>query len=57
MTLYEQIVEALPELANKIEEFGYRGSIELRDDSDGQGAYIYKWEYSQPIPNGLKLGK
>jgi hypothetical protein len=57
MTLYEQIVEALPELANKIEEFGYRGSIELRDDSDGQGAYIYKWEYSQPIPAGLKLGK
>jgi hypothetical protein len=57
MTLFEQIIAALPELAEKIEEFGHRGSIELRDDSDGQGAYIAKWEYSQPLPDGMKVGK
>jgi hypothetical protein len=54
MTLFETIVEAYPELT--AEDFG-RGSIELRDDSDGLGAYIAKWEYSKPIPKGLKLGK
>jgi len=31
--------------------------IVLRDDSDGEGIYIEKWEYSKPIPDGLKLGK
>lgn len=55
MTLYEQIIAEYPELT--IDDFGLRGSINLQDDSDGQGAYIAKWEYSQPIPDGLKLGK
>ena len=55
MTLYDDLVAAIPELTK--EDFGIGGSIELRDDSDGLGAYIAKWEYSQPIPAGLKLGK
>lgn len=54
MELWEKITEVYPELTS--EDFG-RGSIELRDDSDGAGAYIAKWEYSKPIPAGLKLGK
>jgi hypothetical protein len=54
MELWQIIMEAYPDLTP--EDFG-RGSIELRDDSDGQGAYIAKWEYSKPIPKGLKLGK
>ena len=54
MDLWQIIIEAYPELTP--DEFS-RGSIELRDDSDWQGAYIAKWEYSKPIPNGLKLGK
>jgi hypothetical protein len=29
----------------------------LKNDSDDQGDYIAKWEYSKPIPAGLKLGK
>lgn len=57
MTLYEQIIQALPELADKANEFGVFGSIELKDDSDGLGAYIAKWDYSKPIPEGFKLGK
>ena len=55
MTLWEKIVAAYPELTDA--DFAPRGCIELRDDSDGQGAYIAIWEYSKPIPDGLKLGK
>ena len=56
MTLYETIITAYPELID--EDFiPGSGSINLRDDSDGKGAYIEKWEYAKPIPAGLKLGK
>jgi hypothetical protein len=55
MTLYEQITTAYPELIDS-KEIGF-GSIVLRNDSDGLGDYIEKWEYSKPIPAGLKLGK
>jgi len=54
MSLYEQIVEAYSEIDGSIFD---EGIIVLRDDSDGVGAYIAKWEYSKPIPNGLSLGK
>jgi len=53
MSLYEQIIAALPELENT-EEFGRGGSITLRDDSDGTGEYIARWEYSKAIPTALK---
>jgi hypothetical protein len=53
--LWEKIVEVYPEL--KDEDFTLQGAINLRDDSDGIGAYIEKWEYSKPIPEGLSLGK
>lgn len=55
MELWEQIIEAYPEI-NPTDDFKELG-IYLRDDSDGQGAYIEKWEYSKPIPNGMKVGK
>jgi hypothetical protein len=55
MTLYEQILAAIPELTS--EDFGLRGSIELQNDSDSAGDYIAKWNYTKPIPEGLKLGK
>ena len=55
MDLYTQITNVYPELTT--EDFRPNGLIELQDDSDGQGAYISKWEYSKPIPDGLKLGK
>lgn len=52
MDLWKEIVTVYPELTDA--DFGLRGSITLRDDSDGAGAYIAKWEYSQPIPDALK---
>lgn len=55
MTLYDDLVAALPNLT--VQDFGRFGTIELCDDSDGAGAYISKWGYSEPIPDGLKLGK
>ena len=55
MNLYEQIISVYPEL-EKSELFG-DGTIELFNDSDGFGDYIKTWNYSQPIPAGLKLGK
>ena len=58
MELWQKIVEVYPELAeNNFVVFNSKGSITLQDDSDWLGAYIAKWEYSEPIPKGLKLGK
>jgi len=56
MSLYEKIVEAYPELTDADFDPAV-GSILLRNDADGAGDYIAKWEYSKPIPSGLKLGK
>ena len=55
MELWEQIIAAFPELSPT--DNLYKLGIHLRDDSDGKGAYIEKWEYEKPIPEGLKLGK
>ena len=55
MDLYTKITMVYPELTEN--DFSEKGSIALRDDSDGLGAYIERWEYSKPIPDGLKLGK
>jgi len=56
MTLYEELLAALPELTPA--DFApFTGTIVLRDDSDGEGVYIEKWEHSKPIPAGFKLGK
>lgn len=54
MSLYDKIVEAYPEIDGSVFD---KGIIVLQDDSDGVGAYIAKWEYSKPIPEGLTLGK
>jgi hypothetical protein len=57
MELWEKITQEYPELAeNDFAVFG-NGTIILRDDTEGLGAYIAKWEYTKPIPNGMKVGK
>jgi hypothetical protein len=55
MELWEKIIESYPEIKPN-DNFMALG-IYLQDDSDGVGAYIAKWEYSKPIPDGLTLGK
>jgi hypothetical protein len=55
MELWQKIIEAFPEI-DPTSDFTALG-IWLCDDADGQGAYIYKWDYSQPVPKGLKVGK
>jgi hypothetical protein len=54
LSLFEKIKIVYPELTDN--EF-LDGSIKLQNDSDGVGDYIAKWEYEQPIPDGLTLGK
>jgi hypothetical protein len=57
MSLYDEIIAVYPELEITAENDEFkRGSITLQDDGDGV-PYIAKWEYSKPIPAGLKLGK
>ena len=57
MALYDEIIAVYPELTITTgkDEFAF-GCIQLRDEGDGV-QYIAKWEYSKPIPDGLKLGK
>jgi len=55
MTLYNDLIAVYPELTDA--DFDPKtGNVNLKDDGDGV-VYISKWEYSQPIPKGLKLGK
>jgi hypothetical protein len=54
MNLYEKIIAEYPELENSNI---FVNQIILQNDSDGVGDYIAKWDYSQPIPEGLTLGK
>jgi hypothetical protein len=52
--MLETIYETYPELVNA--DLWALGIV-LQDDSDGNGAFIAKWEYSQPLPKGMKVGK
>ncbi len=51
MSLYDELIAELPELEGS-EELRF-SAIELRNDSDGTGDYIAKWEYSKPVPESL----
>ena len=54
MTIQETIYAAYPELEGAdLLALG----IQLQDDSDTKGAWLVKWEYSKPLPAGLKIGK
>jgi hypothetical protein len=55
MSLWEKIIAVYPELTDA-DFLPLGGSILLQDDGDGV-AYVAKWEYSKPIPEGMKLGK
>lgn len=55
MDLIEKIKLAYPELTT-YDFIGPEKQILICDDGDSI-AYIAKWEYSKPIPAGLKLGK
>jgi hypothetical protein len=56
MSLYDKIVAKYPEL--KPEDFHYEtGSILLRDESDGFGAYIVNWNHpTLEQPSDSELG-
>lgn len=43
MSLFDKILKLRPSLT--ISDFALGGPIALRNDSDGKGAYIEKWEH------------
>lgn len=54
MNLYEKIKSIYTELTDL--DFNIHGTIELRNDSDGRGDYIAKWEHptlAQPTQEQL----
>ena len=55
MNLYEKIITLYPELTDQ--DFVEAKIVELRDDSDGLGPYVSKWNYDKPLPEGLSIGK
>jgi hypothetical protein len=55
MDLSTKIKSVYQELTDK-DFYPTGGAILLRDDGDGI-QYIAKWEYTKPIPDGLKLGR
>lgn len=55
MSLYEEIIKVYPELEGS--DLFRNGTIILQDDSDDLGAYVRAWNYSKPLPDGLKIGK
>ena len=56
MELYEIIMTAYPELKDK-NPLELTQIYKLRNDSDGMGDYVEEWNYSQPLPEGMKVGK
>lgn len=51
-TLFQRVIEALPELADNKEPFQTL-QIVLQNDCDGTGDYIKKWEYDTDLPESL----
>jgi hypothetical protein len=53
--MFEKILKIYPELT--IEDFiPGSGTIELRNDSDGKGDYVFKWEHpTLPHPTQEQL--
>lgn len=55
MDLFIQITNFYSEITDS--DFDpIKGSILLKDDGDGV-QYIAKWQYSKPLPEGMKVGK
>jgi len=56
MTLYEKIISLYPQLKSSDFDLLFGGTIQLRNDSDGKGDYIAKWEHptlAQPTKEQL----
>jgi hypothetical protein len=56
MTLYDEIIAVYPELTLSDFDLTAGNKVILADDGDGI-QYISKWEYSNPLPEGMKVGK
>ena len=55
MTLPEKIKQIYPTLTDN-DFVPLTGTIYLKNDSDGKGDYIAKWEHTLPRPTDEQLG-
>ena len=55
MSLYDEIIAVYPELT--MSKLFSDATITLQNDSDGAGDWIRVWNYSKPLPAGMKVGK
>ena len=55
MELWQKVIAVYPEI-QPIDDFQKLGIV-LQDDTDGLGAYILEWNYTKPLPTGMKVGK
>jgi hypothetical protein len=55
-SIYDTIKETYPEIF-QLSVLQQDKIFGLRDDVDGKGVWITHWNYEQPIPEGLTLGK
>ena len=54
MNVYDKLIAIHPELTDA--DFAFNGTIELRDDSDGRGVYIARWDSELAQPTDEELG-
>jgi hypothetical protein len=55
MTLYDKIISLYPSLVDS-DFVGFTATIQLQNDSDGNGDYIAKWEHpTLPRPTEQEL--
>jgi hypothetical protein len=55
LSMYDKLIKEFPELKDSIAFSD--GTIILQNDADAAGDYIVKWDYSEPLPDGFKVGK
>lgn len=56
MSLFDELLDA--DLKLKESDFDpLFGKVSLRNDADGFGDYIAKWELDRDLPSGFKVGK
>lgn len=54
MDVREIILNTYPELVGKDL---LSSGVYLQDDLDGKGIWVVEWNYDQPLPKGVTIGK
>jgi len=55
LSMYDKLIKEFPALKDSLAF--YDGTIVLQNDADDAGDYIAKWDYTESLPKGFKVGK